>query len=369
MASVDYRSSVLEELARNRMNNHADNFDAINQGTEPPPEPSIWRTSVARALAYYLTPRRYFAKTAADHIARGEFLYGLLTDQPSRDLLLKLIAFRVLGHRRVKLPRNTPGYWRTIEDINRFSTTDELMPVEAMNTALAMKDLRPMGYDMRLYAGDGGIACLLVQRQYEYHQGPVHCRVEPGDVVLDCGTCWGDTTLYFAHEVGRAGQVIGFEFIPSNLVIARRNLALNPRLAARVRIVEHPLWSIDGLRLHYIDGGPGSRVSDDAASRDDWHGSVDTVTIDATVGRLSLARVDFVKMDIEGAELDALKGGEQTIRRHRPKLAISLYHKPDDFDSIPRYLAGLDLGYRFYLDHHTIYQNETVLFGVPDARS
>ena len=71
MDVVDYRASVLRELARNRMNNHADNFDAVNQGPEPPPEPSIWRTGVARALAYYLTPRRYFAGTAADHMARS----------------------------------------------------------------------------------------------------------------------------------------------------------------------------------------------------------------------------------------------------------------------------------------------------------
>lgn len=367
MAARGYRTSVLDELARNRMNNHADNFDTLNLGPEPPPEPPVWRTDMRRALAYYLTPRRYFAETAADRITRGEFLYGLLADQPSRDLLLKLIAYRVLGHRRVKLPLNTPGYWAAIDDINRLSTADELMPVTIgdTKTSLAMKDLRPLGYDMRLYAGDGGIACLLVQRQYEYHQGPVDCRPEPGDVVLDCGTCWGDTTLYFAHEVGPSGQVIGFEFIPSNLAIARRNFELNPHLAAHIRIVEHPLWSTDDLRLHYLDFGPGSRVSADAASRDDWHGSVDTVTIDTTAARLDLQRVDFVKMDIEGAELDALKGGERTIRRHRPKLAISLYHKPEDFETIPRWLASLDLGYEFYLAHHTIYENETVLFGVP----
>lgn len=336
----------------------------MNLGEEPP-SPSIWRAGVAKALTYYLMPRRYFTETAAQHIATGEFLYGVLADQPSRRLLLKLIAYRVLGHRRVKLPLNTPSYWRTIEAINQFSTDDELMPVAAMDTSLAMKDLRSMGYDMRLYAGDGGIACLLVQRQYEYHQDTIHCRAEPGDVVLDCGICWGDTTLYFAHEVGPAGQVIGFEFIPSNLVIARRNFELNPDLAARVWLVEHPLWATGGLRLYYVDGGPGSRVSDDATSRNDWDGTVETVTIDETVARLALPRVDFVKMDIEGAELDALRGGEQTIRRHRPKLAISLYHKPDDFETIPRWLAELDLGYKFYLGHHTIYQNETVLFGVP----
>ena len=70
MAAAAYRASILRELARNRMNNHADNFDAVNQGVEPPPAPSVWRAGVARALAYYLMPRRYFAETAADHIAK-----------------------------------------------------------------------------------------------------------------------------------------------------------------------------------------------------------------------------------------------------------------------------------------------------------
>jgi hypothetical protein len=63
--------------------------------------------------------------------------------------------------------------------------------------------------------------------------------------------------------------------------------------------------------------------------------------------------------------LAALRGAEASIRKHRPKLAISVYHRLEDMETIPRYLAGLDLGYRFYLDHHTIYGNETVLFGVP----
>jgi hypothetical protein len=73
-----YRATVLDELVRNRVNHHADNFDSANLGTEPPPEPPVWRTGLARTLAYYLTPRRHFAETAADHIARGEFLYGIL---------------------------------------------------------------------------------------------------------------------------------------------------------------------------------------------------------------------------------------------------------------------------------------------------
>src|SRR5690349_17943477 len=111
-----YRASVLDEMGRNRMNDHADNFDTVNRG--PAPAPPIWSSGLGKALAYYLTPRRYFAGTAADHIKRGEFLYGVLSDQPSRELLLKLIAYRALGHRRVKLPLNKPGYWNSITDIN-----------------------------------------------------------------------------------------------------------------------------------------------------------------------------------------------------------------------------------------------------------
>jgi len=67
-------------------------------------------------------------------------------------------------------------------------------------------------------------------------------------------------------------------------------------------------------------------------------------------------------MDIEGAELKALQGAEDTLLRFKPSLAISLYHKDSDFIDIPKYLANLDLGYKFYLDHFTVYKNETVLY-------
>ena len=83
------------------------------------------------------------------------------------------------------------------------------------------------------------------------------------------------------------------------------------------------------------------------------------------VQQLHLPRVDFIKMDIEGAEYPALRGAEQTIRSFRPKLAISIYHQISDFVDIPRFLHGLNLDYDFYVEHHTIYQNETVLFAIP----
>ena len=67
-------------------------------------------------------------------------------------------------------------------------------------------------------------------------------------------------------------------------------------------------------------------------------------------------------MDIEGAELDALRGAENSIRKFRPKLAISVYHKLDHYWEIAQFIDSLGLGYRFALRHFTIHAEESVLF-------
>ena len=70
-------------------------------------------------------------------------------------------------------------------------------------------------------------------------------------------------------------------------------------------------------------------------------------------------------MDIEGAEMDALKGAEQTSREQRPGLAICVYHRPEDLWNIPLYLHEICPDYRFYLRHHaSCYVAETVCYGV-----
>jgi hypothetical protein len=107
----------------------------------------------------------------------------------------------------------------------------------------------------------------------------------------------------------------------------------------------------------FRDNGPGSRPAADSRGVE-----VETQTIDDLVAANSLDRVDFIKMDIEAAEPDALMGAEQTLRKHRPQLAISIYHDARHFACIPNWLADLNLGYRFFIDHFTIHSEETVLF-------
>ena len=78
------------------------------------------------------------------------------------------------------------------------------------------------------------------------------------------------------------------------------------------------------------------------------------------------APATFIKMDIEGAEMEALKGAENTIRKHRPKLGICVYHKPLDIAEIPLYIKELLPEYKIYLRHYNYGSSETVCYAVAE---
>jgi FkbM family methyltransferase len=217
---------------------------------------------------------------------------------------------------------------------------------------------------VRLHAHPLDLLNVFLLQQYAYRKGEGGLGALPGDTVIDGGGCWGDTALYFAERVGPGGGVHCFEFVPDNLRILRLNLELNQGLEPRVRVVPSALWSRSGERLPYSGEGPATSV---ATNLDSGAGAVPTIALDDYVRELELPRVDFIKLDIEGAELQALQGAEDTLRRFRPRLAIALYHRLADFVDIPRYLEGLDLGYRLLLGHFTIHTEETVLFATADA--
>lgn len=75
-------------------------------------------------------------------------------------------------------------------------------------------------------------------------------------------------------------------------------------------------------------------------------------------------KVSYIKMDIEGAELEALKGAKNTIQMHHPQLAICVYHKTEDIYEIPQFIHDLVPDYQFYLRHYSLCALETVLYAI-----
>ena len=144
-------------------------------------------------------------------------------------------------------------------------------------------------------------------KQYEYSK-EYTCKVEPGDYVIDGGACFGDTALYFANEVGPKGKVFSFEFVPNNLQILNVNIELNPSLKKRINVVEKPLWCDSTNNLFVIEDGPASQVFMEEPSKYDF--KVQTICIDDYVKQNKIKKIDFIKFDIEGAELEGLKGAK-----------------------------------------------------------
>jgi FkbM family methyltransferase len=224
-------------------------------------------------------------------------------------------------------------------------------------------NLKKLDIPIELYFNSLGLSFHLNFKQYEYSNNNISIKINNGDIVLDCGACYGDTALFFAEAVKEKGHIYSFEFIPENTKIFNINIDLNPVLKERITLVPLPLSETSDKELYYSDNGPGSRVSELPLPNSK---KIKTCHIDGFFSEYDLKRVDFIKMDIEGSELPALKGGINTIRKYVPKLAISIYHSMDDFVNIVHYLKSLDLGYKFYLNHGTFWEEETVLFAISE---
>lgn len=293
-------------------------------------------------------------------------LYGLLADDYSKQTLVKVLTYRVMGYQKVKLPHNTSSYWSQRQAVRSLIKGKDNIKVTFPKLTLNHLALEKIGYPIELYFAPSGVMATFVLKQYEYRKTKPEIKAEPGDYVIDGGGCWGDTALYFAHTVGKEGKVFTFEFASDSLEVFNRNLELNPVLSERIQLVQRALWNKSEEVIEYSPNGPGTSLAMKPQNKTQQDSAqATTISIDDFVRERNLPRVDFVKMDIEGAELNALKGAEETIRSFRPKLAISIYHRDTDFVDIPEYLNRLDLGYEFYLDHFTIYGEETILFAYP----
>jgi FkbM family methyltransferase len=171
-----------------------------------------------------------------------------------------------------------------------------------------------------------------------------------GETFVDIGGFDAYTTRQFIARCPEYAEVHLFEPELKNYEICRETLKDTPRVFC---------YNI-GLSdrrdvLNFNSSGSASTISDDGAF------SINVDRLDS----MAIGHPTFIKMDIEGAEKQALEGGTETIRTHHPRIAVAAYHRPGDFWRIPSQVLSIREDYKIYMRHYAESLYETVMFFVP----
>ena len=301
----------------------------------------------------------------AEHGAEWQWLHDRL-DPSSRQLLFERLVFYVLGHAHARIGPSPDALRELVRTAHeQLVTARDVTPLRYAGGPHSHRfDLHELGFPIALESYMLGVQGTFQLQQYRCPNQPA-ARPKLGDVAIDAGGCFGETALWLAHTVGAHGRVVTLEFDVENLVLLRANLERNPSLAARITLLEAALWNRSGGSLQIAMGGPAATVSAGDGCTDDAAGGpvARSIALDDLVADGVIDRVDFVKLDIESAEPMALAGAVRVLERFRPRLALASYHDIDHLWQLPRFLTGLELGYRFSLGHFTMHDEETVLYG------
>jgi FkbM family methyltransferase len=273
-----------------------------------------WTAAVLAAAALALCGGAYYRESAAARFARLVW---------TRDSCCTLAAT-----------------WRAIEANDRLwdrigEITDDITLVESSPDGL---DLIESGTH-RFWIPRGnraGVAEMLSEQEADVYGA--NMGVRRGDVVLDCGANVGVFTRHALDE--GAVLVVAIELSPDNIACLRRNFAAEIQ-AGRVIVYPKGVWDKDDelqLRTMPLTGGNSVALRFPGSSAGP---RVPLTTIDKLTAELGLKRVDFIKMDIEGAERHALVGARETVARFHPRMAISMEHQPDDATAIPAVVKKL----------------------------
>lgn len=177
----------------------------------------------------------------------------------------------------------------------------------------------------------------------------------PGEdeIFVDAGFYDGYTSRRFVEWCkGRYKKIIAFE--PNKINYERYFMQDND--IDKLCLYNAGVWDKEET-LSFKLGGEASAIDELGEEM------IEVRKIDDIVGEEGCT---FIKMDIEGSELKALEGAKETIKKFHPRLAISIYHKPEDIFEIPLYIKELYAGYSFYIRHYTFGRWDTVLYAVAE---
>ncbi len=192
---------------------------------------------------------------------------------------------------------------------------------------------------------------LLSEGLYGLVNDKVNVTVEPGDIVIDAGSWIGD---FAAYASVRGAHSYAFEPTDTTFKLLKRTAELNGNITP----INQGLSDEKNTRTVFVstEGNSGANTFRDTLTNTTRPStSVATTTIDDFVRENNLARVDFIKADIEGFERHMLAGAQETLARFAPKLALCTYHLPDDPQVMAELILKANPRYNIVQKHHKLY--------------
>lgn len=186
---------------------------------------------------------------------------------------------------------------------------------------------------------------------------PEIVQLDENEDFVDVGAYDGDTvTGFLSAAKGKFHAIHALELDKNNFGKLIQTIPTLPQ-HERIHAYNVGAWH-EKARLAFKTEETSSRLGNGDAM-------ADVMPLDELLHGLP---VSFIKMDIEGAEPQALQGAQAIIRNQRPKLAICVYHHISHLWEIPAYIRQLSPDYKLYLRHHTNLEYETVCYAIPPSR-
>ncbi|MFT8318828.1 MAG: FkbM family methyltransferase [Sporolactobacillus sp.] len=177
-----------------------------------------------------------------------------------------------------------------------------------------------------------------------------------GKTFVDVGAYVGDSLESYINWCGGSFErVICFEANKANYMKIIKKI--NRNQWKNVEAIPLAITQNKGELLFNSISAGGGYLSDTVG---------DKVSCDSLDHVLQREKIDFIKMDIEGGEYDALLGAQEIILKYHPVIAFCVYHKKDDFYKLPQTVKNMYSGYRFYFRHYTLTEGETVCYAIAD---
>lgn len=196
--------------------------------------------------------------------------------------------------------------------------------------------------------------CLNLANDEGYYPDDI-IKLNDDEVFVDCGAHIGDSVEKFALKThGKYKAIYSYE--ASELQYEQAKAYLRAKKLENVELHNIGIWSSEGELCFDSTGDVGNRISDGGEAK------IKVNSLDNLLK--NKLPPTFIKMDIEGAELEALKGSMEVIKEHSPKLAISVYHKFGDIWEIPHYILNETDRYKIYL-RANLPLYDFILFAIP----